>query len=83
VEQTTAAMRSLREEASELARLFERFKIGSTSGSTQPQVRAAAAPAAPRGRAPSAPQRAAVMRSTSSAMAKPAASPREENWDEF
>ena len=83
VEQTTAAMRSLREEASELARLFERFKIGSTSGAIPGQARAPAAPAQPRGRVPAAPQRAVAMRTTASAAARPAAPPREDNWDEF
>ncbi len=82
VEQTTAAMRSLREEASELARLFERFKIGATSGVIQPPARSgAAAPA--RARAPATPQRAVVMRSSGGAAPKPAAAPREDSWDEF
>jgi len=83
VEQTTAAMRSLREEASELARLFERFKIGSTSGSAAPPARASAPSAPARGRIPPAPQRAVVMRSSSGAMPRPAMPPREESWDEF
>ena len=83
VEQTTAAMRSLREEASELTRLFERFKIGSTVGAIQPPARAASAPAPARGRAPATTQRATVMRASSSAAPKPAAPPREDNWDEF
>ena len=88
VEQTTAAMRNLREEAAELSRLFQRFKIGSQTPSSETRsvpVRSTAATAAKRPPATPA-SRPPVARAASAAAVARApshAAPSEDDWTEF
>ena len=88
VEQTTAAMRSLREEASELARLFSRFQIGvpvSGTPSSKPSMAERTStrpnPAIPK------PSRTTALRTTGSGSAalksQPVAASSEDDWEEF
>ncbi len=78
VEQTTAAMRSLSDEAAELARLFTRFNVGA-----RPSHRVAA----PTSRSQPPPQRAVAMKTTGTGGAarkpQPSAAQQAEDWEEF
>jgi len=88
VEETTAAMRNLREEAAELSRLFQRFKIGAqtpTSDARSAPARSVTSAAAKRPAPVTAPRPAVSRAAPTAAVARAPshAAPSEDDWTEF